>query len=172
MSWSVCSLNNSVVALVRTRCSVPFPALLQQTELASAAFKEAVGFRFQAVLNSSLSTTTPTHERVGWGYFLGRWGTLRKKQYAHAAHVACLCVNHAARNPMVAWQTHWRHAIGLMHRHSRNGGVVTFRCSSTSLSLIGQRCDPWALQHLLFSSRSSQSTSWKPRRVVVSLPSC
>lgn len=42
-----------------------------------------------------------------------------------------------------------------------------FRHGSISLSLIGQRYDPWALQHLLFSSCSSQSTSWRPRRVVV-----
>lgn len=107
-----------------------------------------------------------------------------REKCAHARHVACLSllVNHAGRNPMAAWQTYERHAIGSTHRHSENeGGNMCckresfwdiVRHSSTSLPLIGQRYDPWALQHLLFSSRSSQSTSWKPRRVVVSFPSC
>lgn len=49
--------------------------------------------------------------------------------------------------------------------------LAIFRRHSTSLFLIGHRHDAWALQHLLFSSRSSQSTSWKLRRVVVSFSS-
>lgn len=49
--------------------------------------------------------------------------------------------------------------------------LAIFRRHSTSLFLIGHRYDAWALQHLLFSSRSRQSTSWKLRRVVVSFSS-